>query len=217
MVPIILISRSSKKTSSFIKDFVKANKISPNFIFEIQPLVKEFTIGQIRELKKNIVYNFSDLHLYILFDFDSASFEAQNAFLKTLEEHQNTIQFIMIVKNSHKLADTIVSRSKIMNLTKTDGFISNIKLDQIFEEFTKSPNLKILVDPKLQANELSKPGDLFKDMALFFRQKLPSDPKSTKILREILSIGYLVENNNVDPQTGIDHVLLYIRRLYQLS
>lgn len=215
MIPITLISTSSKKTSSFIKDFVKTNKISPNFIFEIQPLTKEFTIGQIRELKKNIVYNFSDPHLYILLDFDSASFEAQNAFLKTLEEHQDTIQFIMVVKNSHKLADTIVSRSKIVNLTKTDEFISNLELEKILEQFVKSPDVKALAHNKLQAKETSKPGDLFKDMALFFRKRLPRDPKSTKILREILSTGYLVENNNVDAQAGVDHILLYIRKLYQ--
>lgn len=215
MLPIILISRNSKKTSAFIKDFAKVNKISPNFIFEIRPLVKEFTIGQIRELKKNIVYNFSAPHLYILFDFDSASFEAQNAFLKTLEEHQNTIQFIMVVNNSHKLSDTVVSRSKIINLTKTDEFVSNTELGEILEQFTESPNLKVLSHSKFQAKEISKPADIFKDMALFFRRRLPVDPKSTSVLREILSTSYLVENNNVDPQTGVDHILLYIRKLYR--
>lgn len=215
MVPIILISNSLKQTNSFVKDFVKKNKISGNYVFEIQPLTKEFSIEQIRELKKSIIYNFSDLHLYILFDFDTASVEAQNAFLKTLEEHQQTIQFMMVVKNPHKLADTVLSRSKVINLTKTNEFLPNGELGSALEQFLNSLDLKILSHSKLQVKQVGNPSDLFRDLTLFFKQRLSVDPESTKILREILSTSYLVENNHVDPQAGIDHVLLYIRRVYQ--
>lgn len=215
MIPIILISNSLKQINSFVKDFVKKNKISENYVSEIRPLTKEFSIEQIRELKKNIIYNFSDLHLYILFDFDTASFEAQNAFLKTLEEHQQTIQFMMVVKNPHKLADTILSRSKVFNLTKTDKFLLDRELVSMLEKFLDSFDFKILSHSKLQIKKMSKPSDLFRDFTLFFRQRLSADPETTKILREILSISYLVENNHVDPQAGIDHILFYIRQVYQ--
>lgn len=215
MIPIILISDSLKQTNFFIKDFVKKNKISVNYVFEVQPLTKEFSIEQIRELKKSIIYNFSDLHLYILFDFDTSSFEAQNAFLKTLEEHQQTIQFVMVVRNPHKLTDTILSRSKVLNLTKTNEFLPDKELSSTLEQFLNSLDLKILSHSKLQIKKAGKPSDLFRDFVLFFRQRLTVDPETTKILREILSTGYLVENNHVDPQAGIDHILLYIRKIYQ--
>ncbi len=217
MIPIILISNSLKQTHSFVKDFVKKNKIPRNYVFEIQPITKEFSIEQIRELKKSIIYNFSEPHLYILFDFDSASFEAQNAFLKTLEEHQQTIQFIMVVRNPHKLTDTILSRSKVLNLTKTDKFLVDKELGSALKEFLPSLNPKILNHSSLQIKGAGKPSDLFRSLILFFKQRLSDDPKSTKILKEILSTGYLVENNHVDPQAGIDHILLYIRQVYQRS
>lgn len=215
MVPIILISDNSRKTNSFIKDFCRKNKVLDRFIFAIKPSLKEFSIEQIREIKKNIIYNFSDLQLYILYDFDSASFEAQNAFLKTLEEHQQTIQFIMVVKNAYKLVDTILSRSKLMNLTAGDEISINKEISQLFGRFLASGDLKILVDNKLQVKKISNPSELFKDIVYFFRQRLAVDPKSTKILREVLSTKYLVENNNIDPQAGIDHLVLYIRQVYQ--
>ena len=215
MVPIILISNSSKKTNLFIKDFCRKNKVLDRFIFAIKPLLKEFSIEQIREIKRNIIYNFSDLQLYTLYDFDSASFEAQNAFLKTLEEHQQTIQFMMVVKNAYKLADTILSRSKLVNLTAGDEISINKDLAQLLGRFLVSGDLKILVDNELQAKKVSNPSELFRDIVYFFRQRLAVDPKSTRILREVLSTKYLVENNNVDPQAGIDHLLLYIRQIYQ--
>ena len=215
MIPIILISNDLRQTNSFVKDFVKKNKISGNYVFEIHPLTKEFSIEQIRELKKSIIYNFSDLHLYILFDFDTASFEAQNAFLKTLEEHQQTIQFMMIVKNPHKLTDTILSRSKIINFAKTAEFLANKELGIALEQFIKSPDLKILARSILQVKQSGRPSDLFRDLILFFKQRLPVDPKTTKVLKEILAINYSVENNHVDPQAGIDHILLHIRQVYQ--
>lgn len=215
MIPIILISNSLKQTNSFIKDFVKKSKISGNYIFEIRPLTKEFSIEQIREVKKSIIYNFSALHLYILFDFDTASFEAQNAFLKTLEEHQQTIQFMMVVRNPHKLTDTVLSRSKVLNLTETDKFLLDRELGSVLEQFLKSLDLKILSHSKLQVKKADKPSDLFRNFTLFFRQRLSVDPETTKILKEILSTSYLVENNHVDPQAGIDHIFLYIRKIYQ--
>lgn len=215
MVPYILISDSGRKVNSFIKDYIKGNKISQNRVFEIRPLKKELSIDQIKELKKEIIYNFSSLHLYILYEFDTSSFEAQNAFLKTLEEHQKTIQFILVVKNQHKLADTVISRSKLINLKTADDLQSNHKLEQTLSQYLESFDLKILAHDSLQTKQVSSPGSLFRDIALFFRKRLVDDPKSTKIIKEVMSTGYLVENNHVDPQAGIDHVILYIRQLYQ--
>lgn len=214
MIPIVLVSDTLRGTNSFLKDFVKKNKFSSNYIFEIKPLLKEFSIGQIREIKKEIIYNFSEPRLYILHDFDTASFEAQNAFLKTLEEHQQTIQFVLVVRNPHKLAGTVLSRSKIVSSVSSEEQSTDEEFERALEQFLKSHDLKILGSDEMRIKQASNLSHLFKSFAIFFKRRLPQDPKSSQILREILSTGYLVENNHVDLQAGIDRILLRIRKVY---
>ncbi len=214
MVPIVLVSNDAKKIAAWLKKFIRINSIAERFVFEIRPLFKEFSIEQIKELNKNLIYNFPEPHLYILYDFDKASFEAQNAFLKTLEEHQETIHFVMIVKNAHKLADTVLSRSRILNLTIMD-FVVSQELKSLLEHFLTSRSLKILGEIKLQSQADGNINELFMGMLAFFKLRLAKDLKTTKVLRKILETKYLVENNNVDPQSAIDQILLYIRNLYQ--
>ncbi len=213
MMPIVLVSSSKKATSSFIKKMVDEHKISPYYIYEISPALKEFTIGQIRDIKKNIIYHVSAVQLYILYDFDTASLEAQNAFLKTLEEHQEKIQFVLVVKNSYKLLPTIRSRSRLIQL-KSSSFSLEEDFEKELTSYLKSLNLKIFVHKKFQTKGMENPSTVFLNLIYFFKEKLASDPMSTSVLREILSMKYLVENNHADAQAAVDHILLFIRKLY---
>lgn len=52
--------------------------------------------------------------VYVLNDFEEASVEAQNAFLKRLEEPQKNLSFILTAKNEWQILPTIISRCQVI-------------------------------------------------------------------------------------------------------
>lgn len=214
MIPIILVSKNPKKINNFLSDFFKKNRVSKESIYNIFPKIKEIGIAQIREIKKNTVYKISKIQVYILHDFHSSSLEAQNAFLKTLEETPENTQFILITNNQHKLLTTVLSRSRTVILEKDTNSIDNLsETKRELEEFIKIGNLKILSSKKFD----TKQEDTIKivtDLLLFFKNRLIFDSKATLIIKEVLKIKSFIENNNLDEQFSIDYLLIFIRNTY---
>ena len=63
----------------------------------------------------------SDKKVYILFDFDNATVQAQNKLLKTLEEPNKSTIFVLTASNLNNVLPTIRSRCKII----TEGALAN--------------------------------------------------------------------------------------------
>lgn len=217
MTPLILVSADAEKISDYVKNYIQENKISGSYIFDIFPKNKELSIDQIREVKRNVIYSNNENQLFILHDFDKSSSEAQNAFLKTLEEHQENIHFILLVKIHHRLAPTIISRSKIIVLEAEKEIALDPQFSKKLDGLLESPNLKILADQTFQTREYPESSFLFDRLISYFRLRLQADPKAPKILRETLNLKSLVEHNNVDAQNAIDFLLLQISSTYKQS
>ncbi len=215
MIPIIVVSSDQEKLKKYLDDYILKNKISLNFIFEIKPEGKEISIEQIREIKKNVIYSNNEGLLFILFEFDKASFEAQNAFLKTLEEHQENLHFLLIVKNHYNLTATITSRGRIVVLKDSNQIQLEPEFSKRLENFLKKTDFKILYHKKFQAKEYSQSSFLFDKFINFFRLRIVQDKKAVEALKETLNLRALVENNNVDPQGAVDYLLIRISKIYQ--
>lgn len=214
MLPIILISSNKKTTHKFIDNQKENNN---DIIIWMSPFNKEFTINQIREIIKEITIGHPYKRIFCLEDFDTASIEAQNAFLKTLEESRNDIQFIMIVVNLYRLLPTILSRSKIVNLA------TNIKKEidnEIRISLQKIIDSKQWLDVFNQQFISSSRDDSLKmiiQMLLFFKQRLNQDKNASNILREILKVHRLFINNNLNHQLSLDHLLIFIKKIYSAN
>jgi len=77
------------------------------------------TIGQVRDLK-NFVKLAQDANTIILIkNIDHATVPACNAFLKTLEEPQKNVQFILTASSVHSILPTIVSRCQVVKVTSS--------------------------------------------------------------------------------------------------
>lgn len=76
------------------------------------PKANNIKINSIRELKKNIAFNYDDIpkRIYYFQDAHLMSEEAQNSFLKSLEEPPEGILFILSTPYKEKLLTTIHSR-----------------------------------------------------------------------------------------------------------
>ena len=81
-----------------------------------EPDKKEFTINLIREIKDTlyIAPNELEKRVYILEDTETMNANAQNAFLKMLEEPPSYVVFLLLCSDTEKLLETIKSRAPIL-------------------------------------------------------------------------------------------------------
>ena len=92
---------------------------------EIVPDGNNIKIDQIRELQKKVLEKpiISNKKVYIIDDFDTATKEAQNCLLKTLEEPPEFVNIILIGSNESNFLSTIKSRCTILkfeDISKND-------------------------------------------------------------------------------------------------
>ncbi len=113
---------------------------------EIEKIVNKFSvkrlefklskIADVKELTKLVNFAFPEKTAVIVKGLDTASEESQNAFLKTLEEPQENIIFILSVVSSYKLLPTIVSRCRVINVVTKPTL--NSKEISLIDDFLKA-------------------------------------------------------------------------------
>ena len=207
MIPILLITNNLKDVVSFIKTIKKKNDV----IINIYPAKTEYSIEQIKEIVRETAIYQPYKRIYVLENFNLSSQEAQNAFLKTLEENKNNIQFILTALSIHQLLPTIISRVKVINLNKNIKLQIDKEIEKIFEDFIKNNSMDILNLNEINIRSKTKALELLNQIIVFFRNRIHKDKNAIIILKKILSIKPLLENNNLNPQLTIDNLLIYIQ------
>lgn len=74
------------------------------------------SIDNVRDLSSYTKLKVGEKTMLVLRDVDLASGEAHNAFLKTLEEAQISLSFILTAKNLYDIPETIISRCNVIKL-----------------------------------------------------------------------------------------------------
>lgn len=213
MIPIVLVSPHPQPTRQFIEDCIKKYTIPPHHIFEIEPKNKEFSIDQIREIQHNVKYHMSSVHLYVLYNFHTASFSAQNAFLKTLEEPQEHAQFILVVDMLYTLLPTVLSRTTIIQLKKDKDRQINPHIAQELEKYMENKDLQILANKDIQNQIENDVSSFLTQIIYFFRKKLVTNPRFGAVIKKILYLKTRIERNNIDPRMAVDSLFLEIKKL----
>lgn len=103
---------------------------------------KEFTVNLIREIKDSIYIAPNELEkrVYIIEEAETMNINAQNAFLKMLEEPPSYVVFLLLCSNTENLLETIKSRAPILKM-------EHIPADDIKE---------YLINHSLRAKDLSE-------------------------------------------------------------
>ena len=93
--------------------------VSPDVITVEKKDENSIRVDLIRELVSHtyISPNELDCKTYIIDEADKMTTEAQNAFLKTLEEPVTDVMYFLICENSQKLLPTIISRAPVVRTT----------------------------------------------------------------------------------------------------
>lgn len=91
-------------------------------------------ISDTRALKSFLKLKVGSTTLVVIKDIDKATLEALNAFLKSLEEPQENLKFVLTASSIYALPETIVSRCQVI---KVGGSGLDAKHDYNTEEFLK--------------------------------------------------------------------------------
>ena len=106
-------------------------------------------INQIREIREDahIIPNESDYKIYVINKADYMTVQAQNAFIKILEEPPNHVKFVLICSSINNLLETIRSRCEIFRYNIQENIENQEILDiseQIFETILNKNKPKTL-------------------------------------------------------------------------
>jgi len=204
MQPIILVTNEEKQLSKFLeKNFSKEY-----IIVSLFPEKTEYSINQIRFIQKEVKYFNPKKRAYIFFEFHRSSKEAQNAFLKLLEEPPINVIFIMVTASLYFLLPTIISRAKIINLRTEQKANIDKNIKKTIEKIKKGYLRFIRVDDRNKAK------DIILSIIYFFKNRLLEDTKSYLILKQLLKNLSLLEKNNLNPQITLDNLLIFIYKCY---
>lgn len=211
MIPLILVSGNKKEVDRFIE---KKRNLLQAIVIKIKPKINEYSIDDIRQIKRELYLYHKQTIIYLFEDFNNSSIPAQNAFLKLLEEPPSNTLFILTTPIIHALLPTIISRSKIIKFAKKSEEKEGkdlliYQIERIINQQTnKIPFLSFKVNDRQLADEI-----LVKIIS-FFRKRLSVDTHSINILKESIKVKTLIENNNINPQLAIDHLLIFIYNCY---
>ena len=214
MIPLLLISDDKTAVNSYL---IKLKKDS--LFIEITPSTKEYSIDDIKGIIIETKIFYPKTRIYFLCNFHLSSIPAQNSFLKLLEEPPSNVQFVLTTDNKNNLLPTIVSRTKIVKLQGNNSknpvgvqFIAPVITGLI----NQTPSSKIpLTQFKITDKESAK--NILLQLIFLFRKKLDSDKKSSPIIKEILRLNSLLDNNNLNPQLTVDQALIFIWKQYNIK
>jgi len=210
MFPTILVSNNQKSIESYISELKENQQFSDIQQQVVDPEKTSISIGQVRELRKELSITVSKPRLIILNSFDTATLEAQNALLKILEEYNKNNQFIMIVERIHNIIPTIISRSRVIQLEQEQTLIDENTANTI-NSFLKDPSVRYLAHPVFTVTSKEEASILLRIFLQLMREQLPTNRyKSAEQLKLAFHLLYKLENNNLSPQLTIDNLLMSI-------
>lgn len=219
MIPTIIVFKNKSLLNQYINKFIKQHQFKQENIFRIDPEKRQILVNQIRAIEKFIITEPKNKRLFIINQFDKATLEAQNAFLKTLEERTNNNQFLLIVNNKNHLLPTIKSRCRLINLDKEKtSFQLNKEIADLINQTIGSKNYRFL-KVTLKYSTKDKGLQLIDQVIFYFWQKLKADQgkQAIIIIKECFRLKELIEKNNLNPQLALDNLLIFIHKTYTIN
>ncbi len=207
----VLILGSKKNSKEKALDLCKENKIS-KFDIEIIETEKAVGIGDIRNLQKKIFLKpfKSEQKAIILEAFFGATTEAQNAFLKILEEPPTSTIIMMLVASLDFILPTVLSRCVLINLTKTKKLTD----EEISENLKILSSVKNVSDALVIAQNYSKSReealDFLESLIISAHENLEKDKNAGKVLEKLQKTYTIIKNTNVNVRFALENLFLNI-------
>lgn len=212
-LPKLLIASDPAQFEEEIKKYVAEHPEFNNSIYKVYPDEgKTLSIEQIRELRKELLIT-STPRLIIIYDFQTAKAEAQNALLKTLEDQTAYNQFFLCTNQIGSVLPTIISRCQIVDLISHETFtVDQEILNSIHMLFTTSGSA-FLQDKNFQVSSLEDAKLLFHKVLVALQSQIKQGDRLACIAaQEALELSALLKSNNLNPQLTVDSWCLFVKK-----
>ncbi len=118
-MPQIFVHTDADQLEDFARSLAQKLGIHASNQFTLHPEKSIFTIDKAREMQ-DIALHAQDLSLIVVYDFDTARAESQNALLKTLEDMTDRVVYVLGVRDVSLILDTILSRCQVSYASSHD-------------------------------------------------------------------------------------------------
>lgn len=161
--------------------------ISPDLHMIESSNINSIGIDDVKKLQKEMVYTpYSEsVQVALIYNAEKLTTQAQNSFLKTLEDSSNTTAYILVTSNERNLLPTILSRSmkiytKQVRQENEDKGIPSILGKDLVEAFN---------DIEKISKEMGTTNLLLNQIESYYQELLESDEQSKQIYDNILQIS----------------------------
>ena len=187
----LVVSQDSLKLEKFIQELTGE-----------KTEVVRITLNKIEDVRN--LNNFTKLKsvnpvVFVLESFHLASEEAQNALLKTLEEPQSSLQFIITTESLTNILPTIVSRCLVFNIKNYTLQVTSeyLNLLKTFKEGTLSEKFEIISNLKTREEAIK----FLDNLCLYLHQELHKNINIIKLLnRSATALSRIKSNANINLQ-----------------
>lgn len=198
------------KTREKTKEIIKQNSVS-KFDTEIFSSQKAIGIADIRSLQKKIFLKpaYSEKKVVILESFYGATVDAQNAFLKILEEPPPNTIILVLATNLDFVLPTVLSRCSLINIFERK------KLEKLEEE----KYLELLVflikgeeNPLVIAQDYGRTKEdaleLLENMIIATHTSLANNTRLGKTIKKIQQTHTIIKTTNVNVRFALENLFL---------
>ena len=211
MQSLIIVGNNAQELKNKALEIAKENKIS-KFDVEIITTEKAVGIGDIRNLQKNLFLKPLEGHkkAVILESFYGATIEAQNAFLKVLEEPPLSTVILILSTSLDFFLPTVLSRCKIINLEKTkkltkEEISQNLELLNSLE---KNHISNALVIAQNYSKDKETALDFLESLIISVHQNLGNDKKLGRVLKKLQKTHTIIKTTNVNVRFALENLFL---------
>ncbi len=190
MIPYLVQTATAQ---TFVHTYISDNQLSDEVIvLQVKANEqKELGIGQIREIQSELRFASSRARLFVLHGFDGATEEAQNALLKSLEQHEPNVHFILLCENYHQVLPTIRSRCRLVLESNPPPIGETIHTSGVSS--TLLPTTNTIAEAKQ-----------YLDSLIMRAQKTMRESLDTAPMHRLVELRHHLINNQVTPQYIID-------------
>lgn len=217
MQSIIIISTDTKQSETFVSEFSKTHNIHP---LDISTITGETSIGieEIKQIQKHLLLKSirGTTKALVIHNAHTMTKEAQNASLKTLEEPPEGTYLILIANSLEAFLPTILSRCKVIILTKREIALSNEEKELFMQQFTTifSPGIadKLALAQKIGENKDQTLAWLEKAIVCLRECLLTADADQASIMLHTLEkfqeVYITIKTTNVNPRFTLEMLFL---------
>ncbi|MCR4330137.1 MAG: hypothetical protein NUV65_06370 [Candidatus Roizmanbacteria bacterium] len=191
-IPLLIQSGDKDKVIKYIENtFKEARVVETN-------TEGDLTIEKLRTIMRLSSIQQTQSIVCVVWGFDTATIQTQNAFLKTLEEQPPYLLYCLICTNEQQIVQTILSRCQSIHLTRV-----------ISEEILDDIPLVVRTWTREKAKRTREDGLAFIDTLLLkSTNTMYKNPASARHCKNLLTARQSIDAYNIDPITALECTLL---------